>query len=132
MVQVVCEIDVLASRNAHADESTRTCGVYQRLRLVGGTNERGIATILLDGLAIRRTELHVARRQQIFQYDLLSISGLVKLVDIDERKRGQRDVQVKLVLEVQFVIIVVAQFWRQQNLAETRLSTTLPTYQQRC
>ena len=112
MIQTVCKIDVLASGNAYADETARTRRVHQWLLLVGGTNERGVASVLLDGLAVRRTELHVARRKQILQHNLLRRGGLVKLVDIDERKRGQRDVQVKLVLEVQFVIIVVAQLRR--------------------
>ena len=53
--------------------------------------------------------------------------GLVELVDIDERERSEGDVQVELVLEVQLVVVVIAQFWRQQDLAETCLSTTLTT-----
>ena len=61
MVQVVCEVDVLASRNAYADESAGASRINQRLQLISGTDERGIAAILLDGLAVRRTELHVAR-----------------------------------------------------------------------
>jgi len=52
---------------------------------------------------------------------------LVGEVDVDERKRGQRDVQVKLVLKVQPVVVIVAQFRRQQDLAEARLATPLPT-----
>ena len=132
MIQIVSKIDSLASRNAHTDKSAGACRINQRLQLIGGTYERGIATILLDSLAIRRTELHVARRQQVFQHNLLRIGGLVKLVDVDKRKRGQRDVQVELVLEVQLVVVVVAQFWRQQNLAEARLATTLTANQQRC
>ena len=92
MVEIVCKIDVLASWNAYADEAARTRGINQRLLLVGGADKRGVASILFDGLAIRRTELHVARRQQVFQHNLLRVGGLIKLVDIDERKRGQRDI----------------------------------------
>ena len=56
----------------------------QQLHLVGGADERGVATILLDGLTVWRTELHVARRQEVFQHDLLQVRGLVKLVDVDK------------------------------------------------
>ena len=56
----------------------------QQLHLVGGAEERGVATILLDGLTVWRTELHVARRQEVFQHDLLQVRGLVKLVDVDK------------------------------------------------
>ena len=75
VVDGVAEIDVAS--HADADESTRTCGIHQGLLLIGGTYERGVAAILLDGFAVRRTELHVARAQQIFQYDLLTVGGLV-------------------------------------------------------
>ena len=56
----------------------------QQLHLVGGADERGIAPVLLDGLAVRRTELHIARRQQVLQHNLLQVRGLVKLVDVDK------------------------------------------------
>ena len=92
MVQIVCEVDVLASRNAHADESAGASRINQRLQLISGTDERGIAPVLLDGLAVRRTELHIARRQQVLQHNLLRIGGLVELVDVDERERSDGDV----------------------------------------
>ena len=92
MVQVVCEVDVLASRNAHADEAAGASRINQRLQLISGTDERGIAPVLLDGLAVRRTELHIARRQQVLQHNLLRIWRLVELVDIDERERSEGDV----------------------------------------
>ena len=129
MVQVVLEVDVAS--NAHTDEAPRTRGIHQWLLLVRGTDERGVTAIQLDGLAIRRTELHVGRRQQILQHNLLRRAGLVELIDVDQRKRGERDVQVELILEVDLVIIVVAQFGRQQDLAEARLATPLAANQQR-
>ena len=131
MVEIIRKVDVLTCRNTHTDEPSRTRGIHQWLLLIGGADERGIASILLDGLTVGRAELHVARRQQVLQHNLLRVGGLVELVDVDERKRRQRDVQVELVLEVQLVVVVVAQFWGQQNLAESRLATTLPTNQQR-
>ena len=114
MVDVVCKVDVLAAWDAHADESALTRRIHQRLHLVGGADERGVAAILFDGLAVGRTELHVARRQQVFQHNLLRVGGLVELVDIDQGEGGQGDIQVKLVLEVDLVVVVVAQFWGQQ------------------
>jgi len=57
---------------------------HQQLHLVGGADERGVATILLNGLTVWRTELHIARRQQVLQHNLLRIRGLVKLVDVDK------------------------------------------------
>ena len=131
MVEIIRKVDVLASRNAHADETSRPRGINQWLLLIRGAYKRSITTILLDGLAVGRTELDVARRQQVLQHDLLRVGGLVELIDVDQRKRGQRDVQVELILEVQFVIVVVAQFRRQQDLAETCLAATLTTNQQR-
>ena len=131
MVKIILEVDVLVVGDAHADETARTSGIHQGLLLVRGANERGVSAELLDGLAIGRTELHLCRRQQVLQHDLLRGSGLIKLVDIDHRKHRQCDIQVKLVLEVDLVVIVIAQFWRQDDLAETRLSATLTTNQQR-
>ena len=51
MVQIVGKVDVLAFRDAYADEPARTCWVNQWLQLVGGADERGVAAILLDGLS---------------------------------------------------------------------------------
>ena len=127
MVEIVLEIDV--SCDAHTDETTRTCWVNEGLHLVGCADERGIATELLDGLAVRRAELHIARRQKILQDNLLRAGSLVELVDIDERKRSKGDVKVELVLEVDLVVVVVAQFWWQQNLAETCLPAALTANQ---
>ena len=63
---------------------------------------------------------------------MLRVGGLVELIDVDECKRGQCDVQVELVLEINLVVVIVAQFGRQQDFAESRLATPLTTYQQRC
>ena len=130
MVDRILKVDVLAVGDAHADKATASRGIHQRLLLVRGADERCIAAELLDGLAVGRTELHFCRRQQVLQYDLLRIRCLVELVDVDQRKHRQRDIQVELVLEVDFVVIVVSQLWRQNDLAEARLSTTLTAYQQ--
>ena len=70
----------------HTDETTRTRGIRERLGLVGGADERGIAAVLFISLAVRRAELHVSRREQILQQDLLPGCRLVKLVDVDQRK----------------------------------------------
>ena len=129
MVQIIREVDVAI--HAHTNESSRTCWIHQGLQLVGCTNKRGVSTILLDGFAVWRTELHIARRQQIFQHNLLRVGGLIKLVDVDEGKRGKGDVQVELVLEVQLVVVIIAKFWWQQNLAKASLTTTLTANQQR-
>ena len=129
MVDGVAEVDVAS--HPHTDEPPRTRRIHQGLLLIGGADERGVAAILLDGLAIGRTELHVAGAQQVFQHDLLAVGGLVELVEVDDGKRGQCDIQVELVLEVQLVVVVVAQFRRQDDLAETGLSATLTAYQQR-
>ena len=58
MVQVVLEVDVLVVVDGYADETTRTCRVNEWLLLVGGADERGVATELLDGLAVGWAELH--------------------------------------------------------------------------
>ena len=59
MVEVVRIVDVLSYGNTHADKPSRTRRVHQRLHLVGGADKRGVATVLLDGLAVWRTEFHV-------------------------------------------------------------------------
>ena len=84
MVQIVLEINVAIYTDT--DETARASRIDKGFQLVGGAYERGVATILLDGLAVWRTELHVARRQEIFQHYLLRIGGLVELVDIYQRK----------------------------------------------
>ena len=86
MVQRVVEVDAAPVGYVHTDEAAASRGVRQGLLLVGGANERGVAAIELDGLAIGRTELHVGRRQQVLQHNLLRRGGLVELVDIDECK----------------------------------------------
>ena len=47
VVEVVLEVDVLARSDAHADETSRTCGIHQRFLLVGGADKRGVAPELL-------------------------------------------------------------------------------------
>ena len=59
VVEVVFEIDV--SCHTHTNETARTGWVNEGLHLIGGADERGVTAILLDGLAIRRSELHIAR-----------------------------------------------------------------------
>ena len=110
VVEIVGKVDILVLGDAHTHKTARTCGVNQRLLLVGGAYQGGIAADQLDGLAVGRTEFYVGRRQQIFQYDLLCVGCLVKLIDIDQGKGGECDVQVELILEVQLVIVVIPQF----------------------
>ena len=98
MIEIVLEIDM--TRHTDTDETTRTRGIDKRLQLVSSADKRGITAIEFDGLAVRRTELDIARRQQIFQHNLLRRGSLVELIDIDEGKRGEGDIQVELVLEV--------------------------------
>ena len=61
----------------------------------------------------------------------MRIRGLVELIDVDQRKHREGDVQVELVLKIDLVVVIVAQFWWQNDLAETRLSAALTTNQQR-
>ena len=78
-----------------------------------------------ETVVVHRLAQDGGRRPFRIEVNLLRICRLVELVDIDERERSEGDVQVELVLEVQLVVVVITQFWRQQNLAETRLATTL-------
>ena len=55
VVHVVLEVD--HARSLHADEAARAGGIGERLHLVGGTDERGVAAVLLNGLAIGRAKL---------------------------------------------------------------------------
>ena len=71
MLEIIGIVYVLAVGNANTDKAARARGVHQGLSLVGGANERCVAAILLDGFAVWRTELDVARRQQVLQHDLL-------------------------------------------------------------
>ena len=129
VVQGVLEVDDVG--HLHADEAARAGGVGEGFLLVGGAYERGVASVLLVGLAVGWAELHVGRRQQVFQEHLLAGGGLVELVDVDERKRGEAEVQVGLVLEVDTVVVVVAQFLGQQDAAEAGLAAALTAYEQR-
>ena len=128
MIEIILEIDIAIY--THTDESTTSRWIDEGFQLVGGTNKRGVATILLDGLAVRWTELHIARREQILQHDLLRVRRLIELIDVDKGKRGQSNIQIELVLEVDLIIVIISQFLRQQNLTKTCLSTTLATNQQ--
>ena len=124
--KVVGEVDV--ARDVHADEASGTRGICKGLGLVGGTNERGIATVLLIGLAVWRTELHIGCGEQVFQEDLLTGGGLIELVDIDECKAGEAEVEVSLVLEVDAIVVIVAQLRREEDPTKTGLATALSSY----
>ena len=58
------------------------------------------------GLAVRWAIFQIGGRYEILQHDLLALGDLVKLIEVDQRKRGQTQVQVVLVLEVDAVVVV--------------------------
>ena len=120
------EVDVALDGDANEPSATRR--VCQRHRLVGGANERGVAAMTGIGCAVGRTVLQVARRHEVLQHDLLPLGDLVELIEVDQRKRGQPEVQVVLVLEIDAVVVVFALVSRQQDPTETRLAATLPAY----
>ena len=80
------------------------------------------------GLAVWRTILQVGGRHEILQHDLLPLGDFVELVEVDQGKRGQAQVQVMLVLEVYPVVIVVPLVPGQQNPAKAGLTAALATY----
>ena len=59
MVEIILEVDVAI--DTYADESTTSCWIHQWFQLVGGADKRGVTAIELDGLAVRWTELDIAR-----------------------------------------------------------------------
>lgn len=61
--EVVGEVNV--ARDVYADEATGAGGIGKGLGLIGGANERGIAPILLVGLTVWRTELHISGGEQV-------------------------------------------------------------------
>lgn len=126
MVEVVFEVDVASA--LHTDEPSAARGVHQWLHLVGGADERGVALILSDGLAVGWAELHVACREQVFQDDMLAGGGLVELVDVDQSKLRESEVQVGFLLEVDLLVVVHPQFRGHENAAETGLAAALTTY----
>ena len=58
MVHIVLEVDVLVVLDGYTHETSATCGVNEWFLLIGGTYKRGVATELLDGLAVGWAELH--------------------------------------------------------------------------
>ena len=79
-------------------------------------------------LAVGWAILQVRSRYEILQYNLLALGDLIELVEVDESKRRQTEVQVCLVLEVDAVVIVFALVPGQQDTAELGLATALPSY----
>ena len=61
----------------------------------------------------------------MLQQRLLTLRERIELVDVDKRKRGQSEVDGGIVLEIDLVIIVVAQLLRQDDTAEGGLSAAL-------
>ena len=49
---------------------------------------------------------------------MLALCYLVKLIEVDKGEGGETEVQVALVLEVDAVVVIVAQFLGQQYSAE--------------
>ena len=121
-------LEVDAAFHLHTDETPRPRGIHERHRIVGSANERGIAAMTGICLAVGRAVLEVGGGNEVLQHDLLTLRYLVELVEIDERERGQSQVQVALVLEVDAVIVVFALIPRQQDTAETRLAAALTAY----
>lgn len=74
VVEVIVEVDVAST--LHTDEPPAARGIHQRLHLVGCADERGVALVLSDGLAVEWAELHIACREQVFQDDVLTGGGL--------------------------------------------------------
>ncbi len=58
VTDIVLEVDVAI--DSDADKTAASRRIHQRLHLVCGSDERGIAPELFDGLAVGRTELDVA------------------------------------------------------------------------
>ena len=83
------------------------------------------------GFAVGRTVFQVGRRHQILQHNLLPLRNLVELIEVDKCKRGESEVQVGFVFEVDAVVVVFSQLARQQDAAEARLAAPLPAYEQR-
>ena len=79
-------------------------------------------------LAVGRPVFQVSGRHEIFQHDLLPLGNLVKLIKVDEGKRGQSEVQVCLVFEVDAVVVVLTLVTRQQDAAERGLAAALSPY----
>ena len=80
------------------------------------------------GLAVRRTVFQVGGRYEVLQYHLLSLGYLIELVEIDQCERGQSEVQVVLILEVDAVVVVLTLVARQQDATERGLATALTAY----
>ena len=57
-------------------------------------------------LAVRWAIFQIGGRYEVLQHDLLTLGDLIELIEIDERKRGQTQVQVVFVLEVDAVVVV--------------------------
>ena len=120
------EVDVSLSN--HTDETARAAGVNEWCLVVGGANERRIATMAAIGLAVWWAVFQIGCRHEVFQHNLLALGNLVKLVEVDKCKRRQSEVQVRLVLEVDAVVVIFALVARQQDATERRLAAALATY----
>ena len=79
-------------------------------------------------LAVWRTILQIGGRNEVLQDDLLALGNLVELVEVDERKGSQSQIQVVLVLEIDAVVVIFTLVSGQQDATERGLSATLPSY----
>ena len=118
---------ILQPESGQADKPAAAAGICQWRTFVRGADERGIAAMAGIGLAVRWTVLQVGGRHEVLQHNLLTLGNLVELVEIDECKRRQPEVQVVLTLEVDAVVVVLTLFPGQQRPAEGGLAATLPS-----
>ena len=61
----------------------------------------------------------------MLQQRLLTLRERIELVDVDKCKRGESEVDGRIVLEIDLVVIVVAQFLGQDDAAEGGLAAAL-------
>ena len=116
--------------DAHTEEAARAGGIAERLQVVGGGDEAGIAATTGDGLAIGLTELHVALRQELLELRLSAEGDSIELVDVDEGEGAEGVQQVELLGEVDVVVIVVEEFLGEHHATEGGLATSLRTDEQ--
>ena len=120
------KIDV--TLHVHTDKPSAATGIRQWRAFVCGADERSITTMTRKGPAIGWAILQIRGRYEIFQHNLLALGDLVELVEIDEGKRGQTQVQVVFVLEVDAVVVVFTLISGQQETTERGLATALSSY----
>lgn len=118
-------VDELPLTDVDAEVASAAGGVAERVHVVGGGEEGGVASAVLLRAAEDGAPVDLDLRERLFEAALLVGAHAVKLVDVDDEVVGEGHIGIELVAEVDVVEIVGTEFFGQEAHGEGALAATL-------